>query len=114
MRTTFVTPEEYAQVALRLTQEVDAISEKKPEYFKKVMYENRGGIMMFSPFGETEDGLEPKNPVVVASGTFGADGDNLTWELTSDGVLTISGDGAMAQKSSGGSYSIPWYSNRVE
>ena len=68
MRTTFVTPEEYAQVALRLTQEVDAISEKKPEYFKKVMYENRGGIMMFSPFGETEDGLEPKNPVVVALG----------------------------------------------
>ncbi|MCD7803934.1 MAG: leucine-rich repeat protein [Oscillospiraceae bacterium] len=32
---------------------------------------------------------------VVDSGTFGADGSNLSWSLTSDGVLTISGTGAM-------------------
>ena len=32
---------------------------------------------------------------VVASGTCGADGDNLTWELTDDGTLTISGTGEM-------------------
>lgn len=32
---------------------------------------------------------------VVDSGTFGADGNNLSWSLTSDGVLTISGTGAM-------------------
>ena len=31
----------------------------------------------------------------VASGTCGAEGDNLTWTLDSDGVLTISGTGAM-------------------
>ena len=32
---------------------------------------------------------------VIASGTCGADGDNLTWTLDSDGVLTISGNGDM-------------------
>ena len=35
----------------------------------------------------------------IASGICGADGDNLTWVLTTDGVLTISGDGAMADHS---------------
>ncbi len=30
---------------------------------------------------------------VIASGTCGADGDNLTWVLTGDGTLTISGSG---------------------
>ncbi|MBR0224375.1 MAG: leucine-rich repeat domain-containing protein, partial [Bacteroidales bacterium] len=32
---------------------------------------------------------------VIANGTCGADGDNLTWTLDSDGLLTISGTGAM-------------------
>ncbi len=32
---------------------------------------------------------------VIDSGTFGASGSNLSWSLTSDGVLTISGTGAM-------------------
>ncbi len=32
---------------------------------------------------------------VIASGNCGADGDNLTWVLTSDSLLTISGSGAM-------------------
>ena len=32
---------------------------------------------------------------VVASGTFGVEGDNLTWTLTDDGTLTISGEGEM-------------------
>ena len=31
----------------------------------------------------------------VASGTFGVDGDNLTWTLDDEGTLTISGTGAM-------------------
>ena len=38
----------------------------------------------------------------IASGTCG---DNLTWELTNDGVLTISGTGAMTEFSS----RAPWY-----
>ncbi len=37
------------------------------------------------------------NPV-VASGTCGAEGDNLTWVLDKDSLLTISGTGAMADK----------------
>ena len=48
-------------------------------------------------------------PCVIASGTCGAQGDNLTWTLTCDSVLTISGTGAMVD------YSInnpaPWYSH---
>ncbi len=32
---------------------------------------------------------------IVQSGTCGAEGDNLKWELTNDGTLTISGTGAM-------------------
>ena len=47
----------------------------------------------------------------IASGTCGASGDNLTWELSCDSVLTISGAGAMSNYAS---YSnVPWYSNRV-
>ena len=41
----------------------------------------------------------------VYSGTCGADGDNLTWELSSDYVLTISGTGAMAEYN----WDSPWY-----
>ena len=43
----------------------------------------------------------------VASGTCG---DNLTWVLDSDGLLTISGSGAMTDYES--SSTVPWYSNR--
>ena len=51
---------------------------------------------------------------VVASGTFGVDGDNLTWVLDSDCVLTISGEGAMSEE--GDSFFIaPWesYKNSI-
>jgi len=48
---------------------------------------------------------------VLASGTCGAEGDNLTWELSCDGVLTISGTGDMAEDWNPCS-STPWYANR--
>ena len=35
------------------------------------------------------------NKCIIASGTCGANGDNLIWELSCDSVLTISGTGAM-------------------
>ena len=35
----------------------------------------------------------------LASGTCGAQGDNLTWTLTDDGTLTISGKGDMEDAS---------------
>jgi len=44
---------------------------------------------------------------VVASGTCGAQGDNLTWTLDDAGTLTISGEGAMANYSWN---TMPWYS----
>ena len=42
----------------------------------------------------------------IASGTCGAEGDNLTWTLDSDGVLTISGTGEMAHSYS--AEQVPW------
>ena len=42
------------------------------------------------------------------SGTCGADGDNITWELGCDSVLTISGTGAMATYNSN---TTPWLAN---
>ena len=43
---------------------------------------------------------------IIATGTCGANGDNLTWTLDSDGLLTISGTGAMADYD--GTFA-PWY-----
>ena len=50
----------------------------------------------------------------IASGTCGAEGDNLTWTLDSDGILTISGTGAMADyafdnSNSTSTITTPWY-----
>ena len=50
---------------------------------------------------------------VVASGTCGAEGDNLTWTLDSEGTLTISGTGAMTDYTySSGSTNAPWFNSR--
>ncbi len=46
--------------------------------------------------------------VSAESGTCGSDGDNLTWEINSDDVLIISGEGAMADYSSNNSKNPPW------
>lgn len=50
---------------------------------------------------------------IIASGTCGAEGDgsNLTWTLDSEGVLTISGKGAMESKNS--AYSHPWFKQQL-
>lgn len=45
---------------------------------------------------------------VEASGKFGASGSNLTWSLDSDGVLTVSGSGAMEDFANVSK--VPWYS----
>ncbi len=45
------------------------------------------------------------------SGTCGAQGDNLTWELSCEGVLTVSGSGAMADYTMEAHYKAPWYSS---
>ena len=46
----------------------------------------------------------------IASGTCGASGDNLTWTLSCDSVLTISGTGPMIENMFSGS---PWASKRL-
>ena len=51
---------------------------------------------------------ETPGTCITASGTCGAQGDNLTWELSCDSILTISGTGEMANYSNVSS--VPWYS----
>ncbi|MCI8282818.1 MAG: hypothetical protein HFI76_14295 [Lachnospiraceae bacterium] len=68
MRTTFVTPPEYAREALRLAQITPATGTRRPLGFWKVMKRNRGALGKLTPFGTPKDGLEPKNPVIVALG----------------------------------------------
>ena len=56
-------------------------------------------------------------PAVVDSGYCGAEGDgtNLTWTLTNDGTLTISGEGAMAEYDENSPYDYsPWYDRRSD
>ena len=55
---------------------------------------------------------DAKAAEIVASGNCGADGDNLTWTLDDDGLLTISGEGEMADYSSSSSNRSPWYDYR--
>ena len=52
-------------------------------------------------------GDEPETPCTTLSGTCG---ENLTWELTCDSVLTISGTGAMTDFAN---RAAPWYENRL-
>lgn len=45
---------------------------------------------------DTEENTETTDSSIIESGTCGANGDNLTWTLTGDGTLTISGSGEKA------------------
>ncbi len=68
MRTQFVTPREYAAALFEIAAKTEVTGSARPERFKKVMRENRGSIQMFSPYGPSDDGLERKNPLIVALG----------------------------------------------
>lgn len=48
---------------------------------------------------------------VIASGDCGANGDNVTWELTADGVLTINGSGEMKDYNTN---TAPWSNQSVQ
>ena len=63
-------------------------------------------LVWYKYFGNI-DSIKVNNS--IASGTCGT---NLTWELTSDSVLTITGTGAMTNYSS--SSNVPWYSYRQQ
>jgi len=74
------------------------------------------GITSAANAADTVDGdaavSEPAASAVstagIKSGVTGAEGDNLTWTLDSDGVLTISGTGAMADHQ----WDITWANER--
>ena len=48
-------------------------------------------------------------PMTVAAASSGKCGDNITWSLSNDGTLTLSGSGVMYDK---GSSDIPWYDQK--
>ena len=57
--------------------------------------------------------VSPKaDAATVSSGNCGAEGDNVTWTLDDQGVLTISGTGAMKEWYYGNSNRAPWYSQK--
>lgn len=68
MKSTFQTPKEYAEVFLKMAETVPAVSEIRPEKFKRLMTENCGSVDLFSPFPPVGDGLDRKNPLIVALG----------------------------------------------
>ncbi|MBQ7006385.1 MAG: leucine-rich repeat domain-containing protein, partial [Oscillospiraceae bacterium] len=69
-------------------------------------------IFMFTVTAGAEEITEGEQtePVVVDSGECGAEGDNVLWTLYSDGVLEITGTGAMEDFYSG---SAPWFEYRI-
>jgi len=67
-------------------------------------YPATDGWSGFTDYRAIEEGPQP---CVLASGECGAQGDNLTWVLDCDSVLTISGEGEMP--SSYSSNATPWY-----
>ncbi|WP_099468373.1 SGNH/GDSL hydrolase family protein [Konateibacter massiliensis] len=68
MRTQFKTPTEYANFILNLAIHTKPEGKERPLHFKNVMRENRGFINSLSPYGPTKDGLERRNPLIVALG----------------------------------------------
>ncbi len=72
---------------------------------KVILFFALAGIM-------TMNSLRAQN--VIASGDCGANGNNLTWVLTSDSVLTINGSGKMKDYSNRTSYSWYSYSNQIK
>ena len=73
---------------------------------------SRCGKVFKDANGETETTVEDETLAVLPSIAHGTCGDNLTWVLTEDGTLTISGSGEMENYTD--SSVAPWYSNRTK
>ena len=73
---------------------------------------SRCGKVFKDANGETETTIEDETLAVLPSIAHGTCGDNLTWVLTEDGTLTISGSGEMENYTD--SSVAPWYSNRTK
>lgn len=72
------------------------------------VYVPKGKVAAYQAAAEWSNFTNITDASNIASGTCGAKGDNLTWVLDENGLLTISGVGAM-ENWSGGAY-VPWYS----
>ncbi len=68
MKTTFVTEESCREKILALVESLDCVSRLRPERFMRKMFENRGDAAAFSAFALDEEGLERRNPLIVALG----------------------------------------------
>jgi len=68
MKTAYRTNPELAEAFLQIVDETDSCGDIRPLSFIKAMKENQGSLSMYSPYGMTDDGLERKNPVIVALG----------------------------------------------
>ncbi len=80
-------------------------------YFLKFAPDNLGKNWSDAYYGCSVRLVRALGPVIVDSGTCGGDTyNNLTWTLSTAGVLTISGTGAMANWES--TLDIPWYKHR--
>ena len=80
-------------------------------YFLKFAPDNLGKNWSDAYYGCSVRLVLRQGPVIVDSGTCGGDTyNNLTWTLSTAGVLTISGTGAMANWES--TLDIPWYKHR--
>lgn len=110
-------PESSKSAALDFTEDLNAQPESVGEEMENVSAED-GLEQVVSAQDETlaqEPDLAGED--VVASGTCGDQGDNLTWTLDSVGTLTISGSGDMQNYESYGNSSnlwAPWQPYRDE
>ncbi len=68
MKTLFHTPDEYAKAFLEMAATIPAVGKIRPERFMQVMTYNCGSVDLFSPFPPAGDGLDRKNPLIVALG----------------------------------------------
>ena len=85
----------------------EGVDKEIPLYVPEGTKEAYKGADEWKDFTNIQEEL-PCEPIV---GTCGAEGDNLTWTLTCDGELIISGTGAMTNWDD--AFTIPWYSNRM-
>lgn len=60
--------EQYERVLLSMAEDKRYCGENYPLRFIEIMGKNKGGIAALSLFGPDEDGLERRNPVIVAMG----------------------------------------------
>lgn len=68
MRTTFHTRQPWADLFLKTAREFVCESPARPTRFMEKMKTNQGSVGVLSGYGLDEEGLERKNPVIVALG----------------------------------------------